>query len=65
MTERVWMPVETVDDGDAGDFERRCAELVKRGYVLSSSCCGHADASYDFCHIWLAIFVLPEVKGAQ
>ena len=53
-------PIVTVSvPNDQVKFERECAELVARGYVLSSSACiahGHESAIDE---IWLAVFVFP------
>ena len=40
-------PVVVVDRGSAGDFERRVAALIKKGYALKSSSCGYMDSKFD------------------
>jgi hypothetical protein len=54
-------PVVVLDSSDTEAFEDDCNALVRDGYVMSSSSCGHVDsAEYDFCATFQAVFVLKE-----
>jgi len=57
-------PVVTVSLGKEAEFENRCEELICQGYKLSSTSCGFANSEqYDFCGVYQAIFVDPEVMA--
>ena len=49
----------TVKDQSEGDFLSMCNALVKDGYTMQSSFCGFVNSpDYNFCDVWMAIFVL-------
>lgn len=55
-------PVIAVSLGNEAEFERRCEDLVCAGYKLVSASCGFANSEqYDFCGVYQAIFVNPEI----
>jgi len=55
-------PVITLSFANAqGKFEDDCADLVSKGYVLSSSSCNSHSNGYAIDDIWMAIFVLPSI----
>ncbi len=56
-------PIVTVSvPNDRAKFERECAELVARGYVISSTTCTAHGYESAIDEIWLAVFVLPSAK---
>jgi hypothetical protein len=50
--------VKTVDVSDNGEYEDKVNELLKDGFVLSSSSCGFVDsAEYEWCGVYKAVLV--------
>ena len=53
--------VVVLDSSDVKAFEDDCNRLIRNGYKMASSSCGHVDsAEYEFCAILQAIFVKRE-----
>lgn len=61
VAEEEYGPVVVVDDGRKELFERACAGLVERGYVLTASNVGFTANEEYADNTYQAMFVLPGV----